>query len=78
MSFSRHGEIYRPMRSSVPVPGRPSSDRPGLIGAMSFRLVIPWWVALPQSPPPLHQLARSLRQNPFAVQSKSSERQSVG
>jgi len=28
---------------------------PGLIGTMSFQLAIPWRVALPQSPPPLHQ-----------------------
>jgi len=28
---------------------------PRLIVWMSFRLVIPWRVALPQSPPPLHQ-----------------------
>ena len=28
---------------------------PPLIVWMSFRLAIPWRVALPQSPPPLHQ-----------------------
>jgi hypothetical protein len=35
------------------------SPVPTLIGTMSFQLVIPWRVALPQSPPPLRQLGRS-------------------
>ncbi len=33
---------------------------PPLIVRMSFRLVIPWRVALPQSPPPLHQPGSSM------------------
>jgi hypothetical protein len=40
MSFLRHGEIYRPIVSGN-LPGRTGGDRPGLIGAMSFRLAIP-------------------------------------
>ena len=40
MSFLRHGEIYRPMVAGK-TPERPGCDRPGLIGAMSFRLAIP-------------------------------------
>jgi hypothetical protein len=27
---------------------------------MSLQLAIPWWVALQQSPPPLHQLVKNL------------------
>ena len=34
---------------------------PPLIVWMSFRLAIPWRVALPQSPPPLHQPGISMR-----------------
>jgi hypothetical protein len=34
---------------------------PRLIVPMSSRLVIPWWVALQQSPPPLHQLCSDYR-----------------
>ena len=36
---------------------------PGLIGTMSFQLAIPWQVALPQSPPPLHQPGRILQES---------------
>ena len=35
-------------------------DAPTLIVVMSLRLAIPWWVALRQSPPPLHQLVKNL------------------
>jgi hypothetical protein len=35
---------------------------------MSLQLVIPWWVALQQSPPPLHQLAATLQQWRGALQ----------
>jgi hypothetical protein len=73
MSFLRYGEIYRPMSTSGSTPGR-SPDALGLIGTMSFQLAIPWRVALPQCPPPLHQLERILQQREKAVQSKSSER----
>jgi len=50
---------------------------PSLIGTMSFRLTIPWRVALPQSPPPLHQPSRIVRETLWAVQSKSSEQQTT-
>jgi len=33
----------------------PGTTRPSPIVSMSFRLAIPWRVALQQSPPPLHQ-----------------------
>ncbi len=45
--------------------------------SMSFRLAIPWQVRLLESLPPLHQPGAILQENPFAVQSKSSERQAV-
>ena len=48
-----------------------------LIEPMSFRLAIPWQVALQQSLPPLHQLEHILQGNPFAVQFNSIERQAV-
>ena len=50
---------------------------PPLIETMSLQLAIPWQVALQQGLPPLHQPALSLQENPFAVQSNSSERQAV-
>ena len=40
---------------------RPLRPTPPLIVWMSFRLAIPWRVALQQSPPPLHQPATSMR-----------------
>jgi len=46
----------------------------GLIGSMSFQLAIPRQVALPQSPPQLHQPTRILRESGQAVQSNCSER----
>ena len=46
---------------------------PGLIGTISFRLAIPRQVALPQSPPPLHQPRRILQESVNAVQSNCSE-----
>jgi len=32
------------------------------LASMSLPLVIPWWVALQQSPPPLHQLRTILKE----------------
>jgi hypothetical protein len=57
MSFLRHEEIYQ---SDVMVLGLDGAGRlyccaPHLIVSMSFRLVIPWTVALQQSRPPLRQ-----------------------
>jgi hypothetical protein len=49
MSFSRHREIF-PSDGSASL----AANAP-LIAWMSFRLAIPWQVALQQSPPPLHQ-----------------------
>ena len=49
MSFLRHQEIFPPM-------GAPASrPTPPLIVWMSFRLAIPWRVALQQGPAPLRQ-----------------------
>ena len=56
MSFPRHEEIYRPMPTATGW-GALFVATPALIGTMSFQLAIPWRVALPQSPPPLHQPA---------------------
>jgi len=50
---------------------------PSLIERMSFRLAIPWRVALLQSPPPLHQPGAILQENAFAIQSNSSEPRAV-
>src|SRR5579863_8360846 len=50
---------------------------PALIGTVSFQLAIPRQVALPQSPPPLHQPGRMVPQKQNAVQSKSSERETL-
>jgi hypothetical protein len=64
-------------KSIISMRARPLKSAPPLIETMSFRLAIPWQVALLQSLPPLHQLARNLQENPFAVQSNSSERAAV-
>ena len=56
---------------------RSRKTAPPLIETMSFRLAIPWQVALQQSLPPLHQLEHILQGNPFAVQCNSIERQAV-
>ncbi len=71
MSFSRHEEIYRPMREG-PVPGRSSLGHPGPHRYDEFPA---GYSLLPQSPPPLHQPTRILRQRKMAVQSKCSEQQ---
>ena len=57
MSFLRHAEIYHPMWCFVfvVVRGDRNAVAPHLIVWMSFRLAIPWTVALQQSRPPLHQ-----------------------
>ena len=55
MSFLRHKEIYHPMEAPAFRPAPP------LIVWMSFRLAIPWRVALQQSPPPLRQPLLSMR-----------------
>lgn len=42
MSFSRHAVIYDPMSSSGSKQVPPRRTALSLIGAMSFRLAIPW------------------------------------
>ena len=76
MSFPRHEEIYHPMPTATGWGGLLVAT-PALIGTMSFQLAIPWRVALPQSPPPLHQSGRIVQQKLWAAQSKGSERRIV-
>jgi hypothetical protein len=64
-------------KSIISMGARSRKTAPPLIETMSFQLAIPWQVALQQSPPPLHQPGASLQENPFAVQSISSERQEM-
>jgi hypothetical protein len=64
-------------KSTISMRAQSPGTTPSLIETMSFRLAIPWRVALLQSLPPLHQSARILQENPFAVQSNSRERQAV-
>jgi hypothetical protein len=52
MSSPRHREIFPSDGGSPPTPP--------LIVWMSFRPAIPWRVALPQGPPPLHQPGTSM------------------
>ena len=57
MSFLRHRQTHL---SYLRVVGATLVGAPTLIVVMSLRLAIPWWVALQQSPPPLHQLMENL------------------
>ena len=50
-----------------------STPRP--IVSMSFQLAIPWRVALPQSPPPLHQPGTILQQTTVAGHQKPANGQ---
>jgi hypothetical protein len=50
---------------------------PPLIVWMSFRLAIPWRVALPQSPPPLRQPLLIMRYSRLAGRGFYSERRIV-
>ena len=50
---------------------------PPLIVWMSFRLAIPWRVALPQSPPPLRQPLLIMRYSRFAGRGIFIERRTV-
>ncbi len=50
-----------------------STPRP--IVSMSFQLAIPWRVALPQSPPPLHQPGAIMKQRAAAGQQKPANGQ---
>ena len=48
---------------------------PRPIVSMSFQLAIPWRVALPQSPPPLHQPGAIMKQRAAAGQQKPANGQ---
>ena len=50
-----------------------STPRP--IVSMSFQLAIPWRVALPQSPPPLHQPGTIMQQTTVAGHQKPANAQ---
>src|SRR5579864_2795588 len=50
---------------------------PPLIVWMSFRLAIPWWVALPQGPPPLRQPVLIMRYSRLAGRGIFIERRTV-
>jgi hypothetical protein len=70
MSFLRQVQIYQ---SDVGFFGKYRGETgygcaPGLIVLMSLRPVIPWRVALQQSPPPLHRLAFILERINSALQ----------
>jgi len=59
---SKH-EFFEASANSSPDPsvvGATLTGAPSLIVVMSLRLAIPWWVALQQGPPPLHQLIETL------------------
>jgi hypothetical protein len=54
MSFLRHREIYQV--AGIALTGADvTMATPAPLDSMSLQLVIPWRVALQQSPPPLHQ-----------------------
>ena len=56
MSFWRHGQIYPSDGLRLKTQGvAVSGSAPTLIVLMSLQPAIPWRVALPQSPPPLHR-----------------------
>ena len=64
-------------KSIIPMRARSLKTAPSLIETMSFRLAIPWQVALLQSLPLLHQPARILQENALGVQCNFSERRGV-
>jgi hypothetical protein len=67
--------VFSGMRKSIiSMRARSLRTTPSLIETMSFRLAIPWQVALLQSLPPLHQPAPILLERAFEVQRNSSER----
>ncbi len=65
MSFLRHPQTHL---SDLRVVGATSVGAPTLIVGMSLQLAIPWWVALQQSPPPLHQPDENLIEREAVVQ----------
>jgi len=64
-------------KSIISMGARSLKTTPPLIETMSFRLAIPWQVALLQSLPPLHQPARILQENAVRLQCIFSERRTV-
>ena len=66
MSFGRHGEIFSEGARSKGRKRPESHCRPSV--GMSFRLAIPWPVALQQSRPPLRQLRASFNQGYLGVE----------
>src|SRR6266576_3192035 len=66
MSFLRPREIYQVEHCLLGAEATVATPAP--FDSMSLQLVIPWWVALQQSPPPLHQLPTTLRQSRGALQ----------
>jgi hypothetical protein len=66
MSFGRHGEIFSEGTRSKGQKRPESCPRPSV--GTSFRLAIPWLVALQQSRPPLRQLGASINQRPWGVE----------
>jgi hypothetical protein len=65
MSFLRHRQTHL---SDLRVVGATLAGAPTLIVAMSLQLAIPRWVALQQSPPPLHQPRENLVERTGVVQ----------
>ena len=66
MSFGRHREIFSEGTRSKGQKRPESRPRPSV--GMSFRLAIPWPVALQQSRPPLRQLSASFNQRSLGVE----------
>ncbi len=66
MSFLRHREIYQVEDAWVGADETVAPPAP--LDSMSLQLVIPWRVALQQSPPPLHQPVATLQQWRGALQ----------
>jgi osmotically-inducible protein OsmY len=66
MSFRRHGEIFSEGTRAKGQKRPESRSRPNV--GMSFRLAIPWPVALQQSRPPLRQLRASVHQRSLGVE----------
>jgi hypothetical protein len=71
MSFSGMGRSIDPMWDKK-AGGRPNERPPSLIVSMSLQPVIPWRVALQQSPPPLGRLAPSCGIHPPFVEQISA------
>ena len=70
------GKSFDPMGWGCAGAGREADgSTPRPIVSMSFQLAIPWRVALPQSPPPLHQPGAIMKQRAAAGQQKPANGQ---